>query len=120
MSTNEHTHEIQIAPPEPDELIYLTSPYSHGNPLMERIRFNQAVSWAADLTNLGHIVFSPIVHSRPLEMHGDGIKGNWDFWQRIDETFMRRCDRLVVLCVYGWGESVGVTAEIAFMRARSD
>ena len=36
----------------------------------------------------------------------------WPFWERFDREHLRRCDELVVLMLDGWGESVGVAAEI--------
>jgi hypothetical protein len=45
-------------------------------------------------------------------MAGELPKG-WDFWREYDLWFIRQCDRLTVVMIDGWRESVGVTAEIA-------
>ena len=37
---------------------------------------------------------------------------DWDFWQRFDGKYLRRCDGVVVLMLDGWRESAGVRAEI--------
>ncbi len=59
----------------------------------------------------GFLVFSPISHTHPIAEAGDLPKG-WEFWESYDRTFLEWCDRLHVLKLPGWRESIGVAAEI--------
>jgi hypothetical protein len=96
------------------ELIYLASPYSHPDPAMRELRYKQACEVAALLMRDGHLVYSPIAHSHPLTAYG--LPANWDYWRRLDEEMIRRCDALAVLRLPGWEQSVGVQAELALAR----
>ncbi len=55
-------------------------------------------------------MFSPIVLGHPLVHHG--LPTDWSYWEPFDCAYLRRCDEVVVLMLDGWGESVGVAAEI--------
>jgi hypothetical protein len=63
---------------------------------------------------MGWNVFSPITHSHPLALCG--LKGSWEFWQKIDVEYLILSERVVVLCLDGWKESTGVTAELEIAR----
>jgi hypothetical protein len=91
-------------------MIYLASPYSHPDPAVREQRFRDACRAAVTLMRKGRFIFSPIAHSHSLAEFG--LPGDWDFWERIDREHLWRCDRLVVLMLDGWRESVGVQAEI--------
>jgi hypothetical protein len=98
------------------ELVYLASPYSHPDPSVRLARFEAACRAAGELMRRGQLVFSPIAHSHPIACCCDLPKG-WDFWERYDRVMLDACGRLVVLCLDGWQQSVGVRAEIEIMRA---
>lgn len=95
--------------------IYLAIPYSG----MEQSSYDQATAATAQIINKYEInVFSPITHSHPLTKHG--VKGTWDYWQKIDFQYIDWCDEVWVL-VPTEGEdrvkkSVGVQAEIEYAR----
>ena len=91
-------------------MIYLASPYSHPDPAIREERFRAACRAAAQLMRIGNIVFSPIVHSHPIALHG--LPTDWRFWERHDREHLVRCDEVVVLMLNGWQESEGVHAEI--------
>ena len=42
----------------------------------------------------------------------------YQFWQKRDRWFIRKCDGIVVLTLDGWVESEGVTDEIKYARSR--
>ena len=90
---------------EGSELIYLASPYS---PTSASRKFTDA------LTQEGRIVFSPIVHSHPQALAG--LKGDWKFWETIDTEWIKKCDRVMVLMLDGWKDSVGVRREIELAK----
>lgn len=96
-------------------LVYLASPYSHPEAHIREFRFDAACKATVALIRQGHNVFSPIVHSHPLVAHGMG--GAWSDWIKIDHDWISRCDEVVVLCLEGWTESVGVRAEIEYAKS---
>lgn len=91
-------------------MIYLASPYTHPDAAIREQRFHTVCRAAAALMRSGHMVFSPIAHSHPIAMHG--LPTTWDFWERVDREYLRRCDELVVLTLDGWKQSRGVQAEV--------
>ncbi len=95
-------------------LTYLASPYSDPSPEVEHARFLEACKHAAQMMAQGILVFSPIAHSHPIALAGDLPRG-WDFWERPCMAMLGPSERLVVLMLDGWRESVGVTAEIKNM-----
>lgn len=57
------------------------------------------------------VVYSPICHNHPIaQIHR--LPTDWEFWSQIDFPMIERCDRLVVVQLEGWMQSVGVAAEI--------
>ena len=95
-------------------MIYLASPYSHPEEEVRQRRFDAACRAAATLIRQGRTVFSPIAHSVAICRYG--VPLDWRFWQRHDRCYLEACDEVVVLMLDGWGESVGVQAEIAIAR----
>ena len=93
------------------ELIYLATPYSHEDKSVSLHRFNVVNDVAAKLMKEGKIVFSPISHSHTIAVEND-LPVDWEYWKESCETFVTRCDRLMVLTVDGWKESTGVQEEI--------
>jgi hypothetical protein len=91
-------------------MIYLASPYSHRDPAVRQHRFDAVCRVAAELIRHGAVVYSPIVHGHPLCRYD--LPTDWAFWQEYDLAFLKKCDRIVVLRLDGWQESVGVRAEV--------
>lgn len=96
----------------PRPLVYLACPYSNPDPQVMEARFEQANRLAAELISQGFKVFSPISHSHPI--HKYGLPASWEFWRDFDFTYLALSHTVIVLCLPGWKESVGVQAEIAF------
>lgn len=97
-------------------LTYLAGPYSHPEPKMRRLRFEQLTQATAYLMNhFGWNVFSPITHSHPLHEHAH-MRGDWAFWKRIDTQYIKLSKRVVVCTLDGWDRSIGVTAERKIAR----
>ncbi len=102
--------------PKTKPLTYLASPYSHPNGTTRRARFELAAHAAAWLIRVKvWNVFAPIVHSHPLAEIG-GLQGDWGFWEKLDREYLACSERLVVLEIDGWRQSVGVQAEIKIAR----
>ena len=91
-------------------MIYLASPYSHLDPSVREARFDAACQATVELVRAGHVVFSPIVHGHPLVRFD--LPTTWEYWERFDREYLRRCDEMLVLMLDGWRESRGVQAEI--------
>lgn len=104
--------EEELAPPM---LVYLASPYSHGDAAVEQRRVDAADEAARLLLDAGGLVYSPLSHfahgrmrqvsARVAYAHGLGM--------------LSVCDVLLVLCLPGWQDSKGVADEIALADAMS-
>lgn len=93
------------------DLIYLASPYNHAEPEVRERRFQLVVEATAALMRDGHVVYSPIAHNHHVAVY-PGFPRTWDYWSRFDEVILSRCDRLWILMIDGWRESVGIKGEI--------
>lgn len=99
-------------------MIYLTSPYSHPDPLVMRRRFEIARDATAFLLKRGQIIYSPIVHCHPLaEAHE--LPRDFAFWQRYNFGILRHCETFTILAIEGWRESEGVKGEWAMAEELS-
>jgi hypothetical protein len=92
-------------------MIYLASPYSHPDPLVQEARFESACRTTAELVRAGQAVFAPVVQGHSLVRYG--VPGDWKFWQPLVSDYLARCDEVQVLQLDGWRESEGVQAELA-------
>lgn len=101
-------------------VIYLAGPYTHADHDIRRDRFEMLTKVAADIVRQGHIVYSPITHTHPIDLHfvRDDVHLSSDFWVDFDETFMSVCTEMVVVEIDGWQLSSGVKREIAYFEAR--
>jgi len=95
--------------------IYLACPFSHTLKSVQEARFDEVNKKAAELMEEGHIVFSPISHSVPINAHFRDEK-DLDFWLRQDLPLLEMCDEVWVLALPGWKESLGVQAEMVHAR----
>jgi hypothetical protein len=93
------------------ELIYLASPYSHPDKIIEQARFEIVCQVAAKMMAEGKYVLSPIAHTHPIALAGK-LPGNWEYWEGYDRTLIKCCQKLIVVRISGWRESKGVQAEI--------
>lgn len=99
-------------------LIYVAGPYTPKEippgPEAEAIkveRFNALTLAAAMLRHCKKWnAFSPITHSHPMHVQA-GLRGDWEFWKRIDAEYVNASERLVIVTLDGWGTSTGVSAE---------
>lgn len=98
-------------------LAYLATPYTNYPDNIE-MAFREASRIAAVLLLAGVEVYSPIAHCHPLAVHGDIDALDRDFWLRYQETFMARCDVLIVAKMKAWSESIGIAHEIKFFIER--
>lgn len=89
---------------------YLSCPYTHPDPRVQKMRLC-AANWVAyDLFKNGVYVYSPLTHNIPI--NNLGVHGNWVTWKDFDHSMVARCDRLIILKLPGWEVSKGVAAEV--------
>lgn len=96
-------------------MIYLASPYWHADPAIRNQRFRAACRAAAQMIRDGITVFSPIVYGHALI--GEGLPGDWCFWEGHDADYLVLSDEVVVLQIEGWDESDGVKEELRLAAA---
>ena len=102
-------------------IIYLACPYTDASVDVRELRFNAATRAAAALIKQGHIVFSPITMSHPIDVVLAGERGTLgsDFWVAFDEAFMSFCSEMAILRIQGWDESPGIIRERKFFESRA-
>jgi hypothetical protein len=91
-------------------MIYLASPYWHADLAIRNQRFRAACRATAQMIQEGTTVFSPVVYGHALA--GEGLPGDWSFWEGHDAEYLMLCDEVVVLQVDGWKESERVREEV--------
>lgn len=92
-------------------LLYLATPYSKYPGGLDEA-FKKAARVSAALLEAGLIIYSPIVHSHPISIHGDIDPHNHAIWLPFNETMMKRADAICVVKMFTWDSSVGIAHEI--------
>lgn len=99
------------------KMIYLASPYSHNNKMIEYQRYWKITQVAASLhSTYKHAFILPITQSKILCDIKPELGGSFEKWAERDLEFILRCDEVWVVKMEGWKESVGVQAEIRFAK----
>lgn len=99
-------------------MIYVASPYSHQNPIVEDHRFEIAQEYVTACFRQHIVAFSPIYYCHPIARKNK-LPGDANFWKNFNNTIMRRCDALHVLQLIGWRESKGVQYEMMMAQELS-
>ena len=96
------------------ELVYLATPYSGSD---EEMDFRAIIvnSIAKDLANEGVMVYSPVSSWHEIASKYK-MPRNYEFWKDMCETFVSKCDKVIVVILPGWHDSVGVRGEVEFAR----
>lgn len=111
-SDSECTEEVDTL--NKDVLYYLASPYSHHDLTIRQKRFEAVNEFAVKLAKNGIVVIEPIVTGHPKSHL---MKTDFAQWEKTDKMYIDACaGGVIVLCLEGWGKSVGVSAEIAYAR----
>lgn len=99
-------------------MIYLASPYS-GNRSQMHLRYVKAVEYCAKIISTsGSYIFSPIVHWHPAAQNFN-LPTDAKFWEDYNHHILSKCEKMIVLKLPGWQESLGVQAEIKFATEHS-
>ena len=93
------------------KLTYIAVPYTHADPQVRQIRHDIVTRYTAGLMQRGVIAFSPISHTHAMAVR-HGLPETWAFWQASCHAFLSASERVIVLMLDGWRESIGVQAEI--------
>lgn len=96
-------------------MIYLASPYTHADPLIEQQRYDAAYAYTLQQIRLGVVIFSPIVYCHHFYTGGH-LGGDFSTWKDFNLEMILRSTALRVLRLKGWENSVGVNAEIDYAR----
>lgn len=96
---------------------YLASPYSHCNSLVREKRIRSAARIAGILFDRGEFVIPAIPLGHEMASWTKEKGDDWKTWAEFDKELIRRCDGVIVLCIDGWRESIGVKAEIKFAKS---
>ena len=94
---------------------YLATPYTN-YPNGIEASFTDSCIIAARLTKMGLIVFSPVVHSHAISVHGDINPKDHELWMAIDRPMVNAARGLIVAMLSGWDESLGVKVEIDLFK----
>ena len=92
-------------------LLYLATPYSK-YPGGIREAFEKAAKVTAAFVRENISVYSPIVNSHPLSVHGGIDAMSHEIWLPYNEYMMNKCDALVVVKMFTWESSIGIAHEI--------
>lgn len=90
---------------------YFASPYNHQDPAIKLQRFKDVAVMTMECIKAGLFVISPIAHNVTLINETSNASG-WAAWADYDIELLSRCDFMLVHCLEGWQESVGLAAEI--------
>jgi hypothetical protein len=91
---------------------YLGLPYTDMDPTMEDWRADISDRIAADLfLREGRIIFAPISAWHHIARKYR-LPGTFEYWAKFDEEFIKVSNKLLIITLPGWNESVGVNAEI--------
>ena len=99
------------------ELWYIACPYSHPCPEVRAGRVSAVRKYVLKLMkNVPAVVpFSPVLYSAELQENIESLSVGW---YRFGLRFLHKADRLIVLKLDGWQQSVEMEIEIAFAEAQ--
>lgn len=96
-------------------MIYVASPYSHPSEAVRERRFRSTCAFCAEHAREGLFIYSPIVHWHYIALNWD-LPTDWGFWRRQCFEMLEKADELWILCLPGWFDSKGVTAETNYWQ----
>lgn len=101
--------------------IFLACLYSHADENIVHHRFLACNKVAAQIVEAGHVVFSQVTMSHPINLALEKTeKANiGKMWAPVDAVFLDVMQELIILDLEGWDKSAGIQREIAFYQARN-
>jgi len=95
------------------DLEYLGTPYSNGNDYLVNFRAEIIDMIATDLINQGRAIYSPISSWHTIACKFKMPK-TFEFWERMNLSFLKQCKKLIVVMLPVWKGSLGLANEIYF------
>lgn len=96
------------------QIAFLASPYSHSEADVREQRYCEAITATKWLLDNGWHVYSPIVSTHRV---ADESRMTYHSWALFNYHMIDACDYVVVLCINGWIQSIGVAEEIKYAHA---
>ena len=96
-------------------MIYVSSPYSSPDPKTQERNFKDATSFCAFGIQNGFTLISPIVYGHPI-IQENPMPSDWEFWNNFCLDVLKKCEKMVILCLEGWEKSAGVAGEIKYCQ----
>lgn len=98
-------------------LVYLAAPYnSHDLKIIQKRMETIYGVISRFIKDDVHIV-TPLFMHEVVKRYD--IAGDYLFWERYCLNILKRCDKMVVLCLDGWEDSLGVQGEIEFCSSHN-
>ena len=91
-------------------IAYLAAPYSHDDESVVTERMRQFYLVDARLMEQGTFTVSPLQKHAILKYRD--LPGSWEYWKEYSQTLLKLCDKMIVITLPGWEQSVGLKAEI--------
>lgn len=101
-----------------DKVYYLASPYSHVERRVVDFRYKeQQRLHSALISKYKATILAPIEQCHNLTRNFD-LPSGYEFWKKRDRKFIDMSDGIVICLMEGWKESVGVSDELAYAKAK--
>ena len=97
---------------------YIASPYSHEDPAIMEDRYKAVMKITAEYLQGKIHVYSPIVHCHEIAKVYS-LPKDYNFWKAYNKTMLDKADKLIVVMLDGWENSIGVSDEIKFATSRN-
>lgn len=93
--------------------VYVASPYTNSDPMVQETRYLRVMEYTKILLISGTHAFSPIVHCHEMAKVWEMPK-EYKFWSSYNLAMLSGAYSLHVLQLPGYGQSIGVAAEIRY------
>jgi len=98
-------------------MIYLATPYSHPDPIVQEIRAMIADHACAVLQSCGYDVYSPISHWHTIAKK-HALRGDAEYWKQNNRHHMEHSERMFVVGIPGWTTSYGLGYEFDYFNEK--
>ena len=92
-------------------MIYLASPYTHGDPWIEEARVTATAVIASHFIEQGFPIFAPTLHGHFIEQESM-TELKYSKWLEHGAQFLRIATELWVMDLPGWNKSSGIDFEL--------
>lgn len=97
------------------QLTYLAAPYT-GTKEQVEARMQLFYRVMAKLDYQGSYTCSPLLKHAIFAAGDVELPSDWEYWQHYSRIMLNQCSQVVVVCLNGWRDSVGVMGEIEHAR----